>query len=350
MTTAATTLNPRRQAVLELLVSDYIRTAAPVASQQLARLHVLPVSPATIRNDVAELEEMGFIVRPHPSAGAVPSDRAYRFYVGRIRSRARPSKAIQDLVQRTISSAEADTDRWARAAAAVLSRTVRNVAIATTPRIFQTRMKQLQLVHLQDHQALVIVVMQEARLRQQMVTLGQPVTQEYLTALATRLNAALSGRTAAEIEQAWKEEPAHEPLSDQLVAEALRLMAMEDQAEHVRPYLEGLGHMLAQPEFLKGARAQRAVELLEDPDLIGSILAADGETKDISITIGEEHQHPGLQTFSVVLAQYGVPGAVSGLVCAIGPTRMDYGLVIASVRYLAQFLSSLHATLTEAGG
>ena len=350
MNTAAATLNPRRQAVLELLVGDYIRTATPVASQQLARLHLAPVSPATIRNDVAELEELGFIVRPHPSAGAVPNDRAYRFYVGRIRHRARPSKAVQELVQRTISSVEADTDSWARAAAAALSQMVRNVAIATTPRIFQARMKQLQLVQLQDHQALVIVVMQEARLRQHLLTLDHPVTQERLTGLAARLNAMLGGKTTAEIGQAREDEPAPDPLSGQVVAEALRLMAMEDQAEYVRSYLEGLGHMLAQPEFLKGASARRAVELLENQDLINSILAADGEAREVSITIGEEHRHPGLQSFSVVLAEYGVPGAVSGLVCAIGPTRMDYALAITSVRYLAQFLSNLHATLSEAGG
>ena len=347
MSTATTPLNARQQAVLELLVGDYIRTATPVASQQLVQLHLLSVSPATIRNDIAEMEELGFISRPHSSAGAVPNDRAYRFYVERVQRRTRPSKAVQDLAQRTINSVEADVDGWARAAAAVLSQTVRNVAIATTPRVFQARMKQLQLVQLQDRQALVIVVMQEARLRQHLLLLEELVPQEQLTGLANHLNTLLGGKTVVEIKQAWEPAPTPDHLASQMVAEALRLMAMEEQAEYVRPYLEGLGHMLAQPEFLKGASAQRAVEALEDHQLISYILAPEGEASQISITIGEEHRHPELQSFSVVLAEYGVPGTVSGLVCAIGPTRMDYALSIASVRYLAQFLSNLHATLNE---
>lgn len=347
MTTA---LNPRRQAVLEFLVGDYIRTAIPVASQQLARLHQLRVSPATIRNDMAELEEQGFISRSHSSAGAVPADRAYRFYVQRVQRRARPSRVVQELGHSAIHSAEADVDGWARAAATVLSRTVRNVAITTTPRVFRARMKRLQLVQLQDHQALLIVVMQEARLRQHLVPLEELVTQEQMNELATQINTVLDGKTAGEIKQAWKPDHSLGTLANQIVNEALRLMEIEEQAEDVRPHLEGLGQMLGQPEFLKGGHAQRAVEVLEDQQLIGYILPAGGEPGEVYVTIGEEHRHEQLQAFSVVLAQYGIPGTVTGVVCAIGPTRMDYALAIASVRYLAQFLSDLHATLNKSSG
>ena len=347
MTTA---LDPRRQAVLEFIVGDYIRTAAPVASQQLARLHRLRVSPATIRNDMAGLEELGFISRPHPSAGAVPADRAYRFYVERVQARARPSRVVQELVHSAIHSTEPDADGWARAAAAVLSRTVHNVAITITPRVFQARMLRLQLVQLQDRQALLIVVMQEARLRQHLVPMEDLVTQEHLNDLATQINTVLAGKTAQEMKQAWN--PNHSPgiLANQIVNEALRLMEIEEQAEDVRPHLEGLGQMLGQPEFLKGSHAQRAVEVLQDQQLIGYILPAEGEQGEVYVTIGEEHHNERLQAFSVVLAQYGIPGTVTGVVCTIGPTRMDYALAIASVGYVSRFLSDLHATLNESSG
>jgi heat-inducible transcriptional repressor len=162
-------LNPRRQTLLEIIVTDYIETASPVASQQVVRRHNLKVSPATIRNDMAELEEMGYISRPHTSAGGVPSDPAYRFYVERTWRRAKPSRQLEDIVQKAIRAEDGDPDEWAREAAGVLSNAIHNVAITTAPRAFHARVKQVQLVQLQERQALLILVMQEARLRQRMV-------------------------------------------------------------------------------------------------------------------------------------------------------------------------------------
>ena len=143
-----TQLNPRRQTLLEFIVSDYIRTAVPVASQQVAARHGLNVSSATIRNDMAEMEEMGFISRPHSSAGGVPSDSGYRFYVERLARRSRHSRRFEESVRAVIRPDAGDPDRWAQGAATVLAGTLQNVAIATSPRPAQTRVKQVQLVHL----------------------------------------------------------------------------------------------------------------------------------------------------------------------------------------------------------
>ena len=124
--------------------------------------------------------------------------------------------------------------------------------------------------------------------------------------------------------------------------ETLRLMKMEERLDFVRVYVEGMGQMLTQPEFLGGRSAQRAVEILEDDQLIKYIKPAEVSSGKIDITIGEEHIHSGLKSFSVILSEYGIPGMVSGLICAIGPTRMDYSTTIATIRYVAKFLSQLH--------
>lgn len=342
MTSSVTTLNDRKQKLLELLVSDYIRTAIPVASQQLAKRHSIPVSPATIRNDIAELEELGFISRPHASAGAVPNDLAYRFFVERISPHARPARNVRNLLEAAIDPIDHDVDSWARTAAGVLSRTTKNVGITTTPRIFQARLKQVQLIQLQDQQYLIIAIMQEGRVRQHQFTLKEVMTQEHLSDFTASLNKNISGLTIKEIDEYQVHGLSANPIGDQVKNETLRLMKMEERLDFVRLYLEGMGQMLTQPEFLVGRSAQRAVQILEDNQLIEYIKLAEVDSGKIDITIGEEHSNSELKSFSVVLSEYGIPGMVSGLICAIGPTRMDYSATIATIRYVAKFLSHLH--------
>ena len=200
---ATPALNTRRQALLEIIVSDYIETAAPVSSQQLARRYELRVSPATIRNDMAELEEMGYISRPHTSAGGVPSDPGYRFYVERAGQRNRLPRHFQEHVRDAIDFDEADPAVWARSAARVLASAVHNLAIATTVKRAIARVKQVQIVHLHDREALLVVVMQDAQLRQRIIHLGSDTPQDELTQVANRLNQLIGGMSTAELRTLW---------------------------------------------------------------------------------------------------------------------------------------------------
>jgi heat-inducible transcriptional repressor len=352
MEPTGTQLNERRQALLELIVGDYIRTATPVASQQLALRHHLKVSSATIRNDMAELENQGYISRPHTSAGGIPADRAYRFYVERIVPCTQPPSAVPAIAQQGFRKDEADLDGWARAAANILAQAVRNVAIATSPRVFQARMKQLQLVQVQEYQALLVLVMHETKLRQHLIRLPEPTNQEELDGVAKSLNISFSGKTAEEIKSLWPhwsgqtgQEQSPDSLPVQVVAEAIRLMVLEEQQESEQHYVEGLSQMLGQPEFTSGVRAREAVELLEDDSLVHNMLLEDPELGEVRVIIGEENRQRQFGPYSVVIARYGVPGDVVGTIGALGPTRMDYAGAIASVRYMADFLTTLLATL-----
>ena len=348
MTTAATQLNRRRQSLLEIIVGDYIETAAPVASQHIVKRHDLRVSPATIRNDMAELEDMGYISRPHASAGCVPADTAYRFYVERASRRGRPARRFELRVKDSIQAEAGDPDIWARHAAAVLSDALLNVAIATAPRASRARVKQLQLVHLHNHQALLVVVMPEARLRQHIVHFADEVTQETLTELAGRLNALLSGKTAAEVRRLSRATQDADKTAGAVVSAMARLLDEEEQDGEHRRYTEGLRHMLGQPEFQSAVRARQVVEVLEDDQMLAQVLAERPHTGSVDVIIGEESKHERLRPYSVVIAWYGSPGHVSGAIGTLGPTRMDYVRAIASVRYLAEFLSGLVGDLQDA--
>jgi heat-inducible transcriptional repressor len=343
------TLNPRRQALLDIIVGDYIRTATPVASQQIVHRHDMKVSPATIRNDMAELEEMGYISRSHASAGAVPGDLAYRFYVERATLRARPSRGFEMLVQGAISADTGDPEAWAHRATMVLSHTLRNGAIATAPRVSTARVKQLQLVHIHDKQALLVLVLQEARLRQRMVHLAEPVDQDQLTGLAARLNTALVGKNALEVRAWWDGGRAFGADAEAVTAEVQRLLDDEDSDEPQRHYTDGLRHMLDQPEFQSGERARDAVQVLEDDASLLQVMEESLAEGDVDVVIGEESRRASLRPYSLVISRYGSSGHSSGVIGAVGPTRMDYTQAIASVRYLADFLTRLVSSLDEPG-
>ena len=300
MTTATTQLNDRRQSLLEFIVGDYIETAVPVASQQIAKRHRLRVSPATIRNDMAEREDLGYISRPHASAGGVPAD------------------------------------------------TLLNVAIATTPRAPHARVKQLQLVHLHDRRALLVVVMQEARLRQHIVPFATPFSQDELTALAVRLNAILAGLSAPDVRRVWEPSRGADGDADAVVAELSRLLDEEEREGQARRYTEGLGHMLSQPEIQSAVSAREAVEVLEGSDTLRSVLSEQLGAGNVQVIIGGESHSQQLRPYSVVIARYGAPGRAMGVIGTLGPTRMDYLRAISSVRYLAGFLSGLVGALEEA--
>jgi heat-inducible transcriptional repressor len=340
-------LNERRQHLLEIIVADYIETAAPVASQQIARQHKLNISPATIRNDMAELEEMGYITRPHTSAGGIPGDLAYRFFVERHARTARPSRQFEILVRGSLLADSGDPDAWARTAASLLSNSVRNVAIATPPQISTAKLKQLQLVHLQDTQALLVMVLQDATVRQRMVNMEVVLLQEELTAAAVRLNGLLSGKTTDQIRTAWDSNFLPQATDHIVVAEVLKALGEEEQARDIRQYTQGLHHILNQPEFETTHSAREAVEMIEDGVALNRIIINTGKESGIDVIIGEENPQETLRPYSVVLARYGTPGEATGVVGTIGPTRMDYTRAISSVRYLANFLGELLTALGE---
>ncbi|MDE2835911.1 MAG: heat-inducible transcriptional repressor HrcA, partial [Chloroflexota bacterium] len=330
----------RRQALLEIIVSDYIETAAPVSSQQLARRYEFRVSPATIRNDMAELEEMGYISRPHTSAGGVPSDPGYRFYVERAGQRNRLPRHFQERVRDAIDFDQADPAAWARSAASVLASAVHNLAIATTVKRAIARVKQVQIVHLHDREALLVVVMQDARLRQRIIHLDSDATQEELTQIANRLNRHVAGMSAQELRTLWDSGFSGGNVIIAALMETIRILSDEERKETRERYLNGLSHMLSQPEFQSGKSAHDAAEVLDD-DSITRLFDNSPRPAEVRVVIGQESHDEHLRPYSVVYATYGATDGATGVIGAMGPTRMDYARAMSSVRYLAAFLSEL---------
>ena len=195
-------LTARQETILKLIIDHYIQAASPIASDSIARNHEVAVSPATIRNDVAYLEEAGYLTRPHPSAGSVPVDKAYRFYVESLlrMDSEEVSPNVRWAIRKKLSELERDVDEWASGAATVLARLVGNMAIATFPKAKESRVRHIELVHLQDFLVMLIVVLEQARLRRHLITLNGPVEAAELAASTNKVKSQLVGLTHREIE------------------------------------------------------------------------------------------------------------------------------------------------------
>ncbi len=333
-------LTTREKTILNLIVGDYIREAAPIGSEAIARRHGLGVSPATIRNDVVELEHEGFITRPHPSAGSVPLDKGYRVYVESVAGVEADCIApeVQAGIRRRLAEVERDIDEWSSVAAAILARLVGNMAIATLPKPRESRVRHIHLVGLQDLLALLIVVFEQARLRRHLVRFKEPAAPADLQMVAARLTELLQGHTWREIESKGMELSA---LEEGLVDSTVVMLRDEDRTQYCDHYLGGIRNLVGQPEFAGKEMVQSVIEGVEDGSLAQAILDETPDVDVVRVVIGQENRGDMLWPLGVVIARYGIPGEAAGAVGAIGPVRMGYAKAIAGVGLMAHLMGEL---------
>ena len=335
-------LAQRPDLVLKTIVGQYIVKATPVPSQSFIGEGDIGVSSATIRNDMAFLEREGYISRPHISAGCIPTDRGYRYYVESLTDINLPLQEKR-YISHIFHQVERELDDWLRLAAALLSQQVRNMAVVTVPKAAVCRFKMVEAVAIADVLARVVLILQGARIKQRLLTLGGvTLLQSDLNMAVARLNDAYSGLNCAEI---GASDLTLSPLEQQLRDCILDIMRAEDEQSDEEPYLDGMHIMLGQPEFDRGQRLQALMELVEHHHLVRAIVPPDLERYGIQVMIGGENQAESIHDYSVVTGGYGCEDEVMGTVSIIGPTRMAYGRAISSVGYLASVLSGLVSEL-----
>jgi heat-inducible transcriptional repressor len=332
-------LKPRQETILKLIVDDYVRSAMPVGSGTIAKHHDLEVSPATIRNEVAELEDAGYIARPYASAGSVPLDKAYRFYVeSQVTVEAENIPAgVRSSVRRRFGEVR-DADSWAEVAAAILARLVGNLAIVTFPRATESRVKHLELVPLEELVTMLILVFEHARLKRHIIRFDDPIEPRAREELAVRVKEQLIGLTLREIEA--KRMPLSS-LEEEIVDAAIAVLREEEQALYRDHYVDGLRNLLNQPEFTENDRMRALVVGLEDGSLVEAVLGETPDGRVVRVIIGRENHGDLLRPLSVVVCQYGIPGEAVGAVGAVGPTRMEYTRTIAGVDFVSSVMSDM---------
>lgn len=337
-------LTDRQQRILKLLVQEYVETGRPVGSKTLAEHYPTSVSSATIRNEMAALEEIGFVQQPHTSGGRVPTDRGYRYFVHHLMGRAELSSGDQVMIRHQFRQVEAQLDSWVDFAAAVLAETAGNVSVVTAPRTLVARLRHFELISLQPRLVLVILVTQESAVRQMLLHLSRDAEQGELSRMADVLGPMLRGMNGSEV-------LAHIAGADDLAAAVLAQIANGlnalDSVEHTQVRHSGLENILSQPEF-SGAEGQNVVELLRGSSLLGALLPQLTRAQGVQVFIGDENPADSLRRFGVVMATYGIAGEVTGVLGVLGPTRMSYWRSISSVRYMARLMSDLMVDLYSA--
>ncbi len=335
-------LAPRSSKILNYIVRQYIEQAAAVPSQDIADKADLGVSPATIRNEMAYLEKEGYLIRPHTSAGCIPSDKGYRHYVESIETVRLPLEE-QHLISHTFHQAEREVEAWVSLTATLLARLVQNVAVVSLPRSTDCKLKHVEFIAVHDTQALAVVVLDGAKVKQKLINFGQAVSQPGLTVASNRMNSDFDGLTAAQITAKKPELPS--PLEKQATDYLVDIMQAEDRQEYQEPYLEGWHFILNQPEFAQSDRMRSLMELVEGRGLLKVIVPVSLGRQGVQVIIGKENQNEAIQNCSVVISRYGLPEEATGTIAVVGPTRMPYTRTIPTVYYLSSVLTQLLAGL-----
>ena len=342
-------MTPRRQAVLGLLIRSYIDRSQPVGSKAFVEGYGLDISPATIRNEMAALEELGYLTHRHTSAGRIPTEQGYRYFVEHLLGEVELPLPEQYKIRHQFHQARLELDQWVRLAVAVLAHTTRKAAVATPPRARESKFKHLELISLRDTLFLLVLVLQGGTVKQQMLTLDEPMDQEALTRLSNQLNELFKGLTGSQISARLAALPA---LGQQIGRFVGQVMSGIDNQVTDVVYRDGLMHVLEEPEFSGGGQVRQMVQILEGPGLVDVVMTAAEplEIGGVQVLIGGEGRWGNFAELSVVLSRYGVEGGASGLLGVVGPLRMSYDHTIGAVRYVSQLMSDLVGDWYDAPG
>jgi len=334
-------LTERQKTILMLVIRDYIETAQPVGSNALVKRYRLDLSSATVRNELSALDEMGYLRQPHTSAGRVPTEEGYRFFVGQMMHQAELPEAVQHTISHQFYQARPDIDQWMTLAASILAHQSQGVSVVTAPHAEEVRFKHVELISTQGRQVLMVMVMVGGEVSQQILTLAEPVSQDRLSGTATRLNGLLAGMAMDAISAL----PARSDTLDQdILTIILQDMRRATDSVSGNIYTDGLTNVLNEPEFSESDDARRALRIFEERSTLQDLLARSTTSSSVGglqVLIGGEGGWEELRQCSMVLARYGVPGLATGMLGVLGPMRMSYAKTIPTVRFVAGLLSDL---------
>jgi len=288
---------------------------------------------------MAALEDLGYLTHRHTSAGRVPTELGYRYFVEHLVGDTELPLPEQHMIRHQFHQSRVELDQWVRLAVAVLAHTTRKAALATPPRTHESRFKHLELISLRDTVVLLVLVLIGGTVKQQMLTLDEIVEQETLSRISNEINERFKGKRAAQVEIEARQLPkAGKPIG-RFVAQ---IMTAIDRRGDDAVYRDGLLHILDEPEFATGGQAREIVQAIEGPSLTNIVAtAAPLEIGGLQVLIGGEGRWHEFADLALVLSRYGVEGGASGLLGVVGPLRMTYDRTIGAVRYVASLMSDL---------
>lgn len=329
-------LTPRQRRILQAVVHTYVQSAEPVGSSYLAHHYGLSWSPATIRNEMAELETYGLLHQPHTSAGRVPSDRGYRVYVDDLMEPIQLLAPDEERIQQKYATLPADLEDILRETAQVLAGSAHYTAAVSPARLSEARIRSVQVIPVDIQQGLLVILTDNGVTNHHLLRLPRPLSVAELNTLNLYLKAHLHGATFRAQLAIPQDAPPHQLAILQQIAGLLHSSAAEEE----RVYINGINNTLQQPEFADTERIRAFMSLLEHTTLLASWLNR-WLGEDIHISIGAENPHPEMAHCSIVSLAYRIGGQPAGTIALIGPTRMNYARAVAALEVVAKYLGFL---------
>ena len=345
-------LSSRQEDILTCIVQAYSEKPEPVGSRHLVENYQLNISSATVRNEMAQLEEMGYIAAPHTSAGRVPTAAGFRYFVRRLLQTRSLTLGEQSHISERVGTLQSGMEQWMRRTAALLARSVQTASIVTPPVSQANSFKHVELIAIQGRLALMVLVLNSGSVHQRMLTLAEPVPQSKLGEAAKRINETCADMGAQQVRLRSINLPMLEREVAELTAELI------DNVDNNRArfiYRDGLSRLMG--SFADEEGAQQALRILEEHTVLNALLSellerlpqAAGVESDVHVVIAGDGRYENLSRTSMVLSRYGDPDKMSGAIGVLGPTHINYGRAISTVRYVSNLMTNVLATLYQDG-
>ncbi|NMA66734.1 MAG: heat-inducible transcription repressor HrcA [Clostridiaceae bacterium] len=334
-------LNDRKRTILKSIVDDYIKYAQPVGSRTIARKHELGLGSATIRNEMADLEELGYITQPYTSAGRIPSDKGYRFYVDHLMQiHSLPYNEMAKIHQAMSEQIE-EINELIKNVSMIISNITGYTSVAMAPQINSAVIKSVKLVAVDEKRLLVVVVINGGIVKDKIVRHSTVISESILEKLNQAFNNILVGKTIDEIDrQTILDIQKNIRISEDVLNTVLKAIeGCIEKIETIDFYLNGLTNMLNHPEFSDLLRAREVLELLKEEDTIISLIKNANKNSHLDFKIGSENELNEMKDLSIITTVYGSDGKRLGTIGVIGPTRMAYGKVVSSINYIRELLN-----------
>ena len=338
-------LDERKYLILQAIIDDYIMTAMPVGSRTISRKSGVGYSPATIRNEMSDLEELGYLDQPHTSAGRVPSNKAYRLYVDHLMKTVKLTSDERERMHEHLISKSKQVEGVIRSAAGVLSDATKYTSVIVAPKLGTLRIKHVQLVPVAERTALMVIVTNVGIVKDALIRVPEDMDADDLYSISRMLTEKLADKPLEAVRQAFSELLRNAEQNRKLLGETLQVIEkrLEAGGDASDVIVGGSANLLEYPEYSDVTKARNFLAVLESKDKLRRIVGRDGGM-EITIRIGPENQVPELNDCSIVTASYRAGDQSTGTLGIIGPTRMNYNRVISVLDFMARALSDVLST------
>jgi len=335
-------LTERQKIVLALVVRDYVDFAEPISSGRLVTNYHLDFSSATIRNDMAILEQRGFLRQPYTSAGRVPTKAGYRYFVQQLMGTNELPAHIQEMIRHQFYQARNDVDDWISLSASVLAQHSKVASIVTPLHTEKARLKHIALLSTRGRQVMLVIILNSGEVHQQTLVLDDTLSQDQLTATAKQINQLSAGMDSKELDKVISDIQGS-PL-EEVFAVVSQVIKQAEVISSGDVYRDGVANMLSEPEFSEPEKAKKTLELFEDRVMLDDLLSRtvfEQNASGVHVIIGGEDTWEQLDDCSLIIARYGSREHAMGAVGILGPLRMAYSRGVSTVRFVSELMSEL---------